>query len=199
MNIFEILASQLPDSLDAIYEVGCDHALITKAALTKGKARKVYVSDISEECLKKARITLAGRDASYFVFDGINPDIKADAIIICGMGGKLISKMISAYNGDAKLLLSPQKNPESVRLALETNGYKITKDFCFESSRKFYDCILAERGHMKLGVMERKFGAFYRTRSEALKKKLEKMLTNVKKGPDKEKSAELEEALSWQK
>ena len=199
MNRFEIIASELPDGTRSVYEVGCDHALITRAAFEAGKCERAFASDIRETCLGKARVTLRGYPAECFVYDGIRGDVDADVIIVCGMGGKVISGMIDRYEGGAKLLLSPQKNPEMVRDALEKRGWKITKDRCFEANRRIYDLILAERGEMKLTAAEKKFGAFYRVHNPALKKRIERLTAELGNCPDKEKTEELKEAYKWQK
>lgn len=187
---------------DTLLEVGCDHAKLTELALRKGVCKRAIASDISALCLEKAKATLCGYNCvEYSVCDGIPANTNADCILICGMGGHTIRDILSRYDGNATLVLSPQSHAELVRGFLNENGYAINLDRCFESAGKFYDVIRAENGERKLSAMQIKYGADYKTHNVALKKRLLRVLENLRGGGEAnaERIAEIEEVLAWQK
>lgn len=133
-------------------DVGCDHGFIAKAALDKGVAEKIIISDISEKCLEKAKKLLEpyGDKVSSYVCDGLSAyEGVPDVAFIAGMGGDEITSIIGALEIlPEKFVLSPQKNSYKVRKILIEKGYAITADFTFKDG-KFYDAIAAEKGEAK--------------------------------------------------
>ena len=200
---FEKIISAL-GKVDIVAEVGCDHAKLTELAFVRGLCSRAVVSDISGKCLEKARKTLRryGDLVTYTVCDGIPEQAyKADCIMICGMGGHLIRDILSRYNGDSDLLLSPQSHSEVVRRELASKGYRIIKDECFEADGKFYDLLTAERGSMRLDMMSELYGVHWKEPNSALKRKLEIRLDNVLGGGNRtaEEADRIREVLRWQR
>lgn len=200
---FQTLVGVLP-RVHTLAEVGCDHAKLTELAFVRGLCERAVVSDIASKCLDKAKRTLArfGDKVVYVLCDGIPPEAKdADLIMICGMGGHTIEDILSRYDGDAKLLLSPQSHAERARSALTVKGYRITRDECFKAAGKYYDLMTAEKGNMTLTDMQLKYGAFYTQPTEALAEKLEKRLDALLGGGEKtaEEAAEIREVLGWRR
>lgn len=189
----------LIDKCNILADVGCDHGLVSEQALKAGKCDKLIASDISEKCLAKARKTLRDYpNVIYRVCDGVPDGDNPDFIVISGMGGHTIAGILSGYDGGAKLLLSPQSHAELVRGHLCGRGYKIVYDKCFEDKGKFYDIIKAEPGGAPyaLDTLRLKYGA-YEERSDALKRRLERILGKLPAGS--EKRSEPEEVMKWQK
>ncbi len=183
---FEKIIDKLP-ACEVLAEVGCDHAKLTALAYETGKCGKAIVSDISEKCLEKAKVTLSAYPQTVFcVCDGI-PEAAyyADAIMICGMGGHLIAEIIARYDGNAALLLSPQSHAEIVRRKLNECGYAVSEDECFKAEGKFYDVIFAVRGKQALTPMQAEFGVHWQDCNEALYEKLSKRLANLRKGGER--------------
>lgn len=183
---FVKIIEKLP-KCDVLAEVGCDHAKLTQLAYETGKCRKAIVSDISATCLNKAKKTLIGYpQTEYYVCDGIpQAAFNADYIMICGMGGHLISDIISRYDGSAGLLIGPQSHAETVRGTLGASGYKIIADECFKAEGKFYDVILAVRGSQSLTPMQKQYGIGWQDCNEALYERLSIRLANLEKGGNK--------------
>lgn len=132
-------------------DVGCDHGLLTLTALNSAKCEKAFISDISEDCLKKAKELLADYiedgKVNYAVCDGLEKvDKDCDSVIIAGMGGEEIVKILSESDFKPQnLYLQPMKNAEKVREYLINNGYGITLDYTFADG-KYYDYIVAVKG-----------------------------------------------------
>ena len=188
------------DKCNTLLDVGCDHGRMSKLALDKKICGRVIATDISQSCLDKAKTLLKNYDNAEFVLrDGIPEEVAADFILICGMGGHTISGILSKYNGNAKMLLSPQSHGEQVRHALIEKGYGITYDRCFESGGKYYDLIKAERmGEIaEADELHLKYGMFFESKNASLKNRLLRMLSKLK--PENEKYAEISEVLNWQK
>lgn len=132
-------------------DVGCDHGYCTLYMLENNLCERAQFSDISAKSLKKAEELLfpyikAGR-AEPVVCAGlekITPD--AELVLIAGMGGEEIVRILLDGFRPPKLLLQPMKNTEKVRACLLKNGYEILRDYTFFADGKFYDLIKAQRG-----------------------------------------------------
>lgn len=199
---FEKIVSVIP-RCKLLAEVGCDHAHLTELALKKGLCDSAIASDISDTCLAKARKTLEQYDdVTYIVGDGIVTDGRQpDCIMICGMGGHTITDILSRYDGNATLILSPQSHAEIVRERLCAMGYNLSVDECFEAAGKYYDLMRAEKGNMTLSGLQIKYGKYYKTKNEALEKRLQRVLSNLRGDEDAnaDRIAEITEVLNWQR
>ena len=139
-------------------DIGCDHAYIACLAVLNGKAEKAYACDVAQGPLSHAVQTIESCGLQDKVIPVLSNGLEnvpedADQIIIAGMGGQLIADILSAYpekTAAAKsLLLSPHKDPETVRQWLAANGWTIEKEFVIEDG-SFYPLIRAVKGCMKL-------------------------------------------------
>lgn len=136
-----------------IADVGCDHGLIAEKILKNNKAEKVIFTDISKKCLKKAEDLLndfaeAGMAVSYCTdgLTGVNEHV--DEVVIAGMGGEEIIKILSECADRLnveRLVLQPMKNSKEVREFLIKNHFAVGLDYTFYSDKKFYDLITATR------------------------------------------------------
>lgn len=139
------ICSHIPKS-EAFADVGCDHGYCACFALRSGLARRVYITDISEKCLEKAKTLLKteigeGR-CIPLVGDGISVLPEPCTTLIAGMGGEEIIKIFSEKIPPV-FLLQPMKNTEKVRRFLVERGCRITLDYTFEDG-KSYDFIKGE-------------------------------------------------------
>lgn len=145
----EIIFSEIP-VCSSFADVGCDHGYIAKAMLDSGKCDDVIISDISAPSLNKAEKLLkryidCGK-ARAVVCDGLRLVPERNAVLISGMGGEEIIKILSeAPFKPEKLILSPMKNQDKVRAYLLENGYGIIKDYTF-CDQRFYHLIIAGFG-----------------------------------------------------
>lgn len=154
-------------------DIGCDHGLISREMLKKGKCENVVFSDVSEKCLEKARSLLseyiAEGKATGIVSDGFanfydkDIPVKVDCALIAGMGGEeIIGILCNAekknYPLPQTLVLQPMKNCDKVRRFVIDSGYKIEKDYVFIAGGKYYDVILLKKGKDFLTEEEIKYG-----------------------------------------
>ena len=144
-------------------DVACDHGYIAKAMISAGKCEKVYISDISEKSLEKARTLLkeyieSGK-AESFVSDGFAAVPPCDVALVAGIGGALTVNILkSAPFLPDKLVLSPMRNLKEVRKTLIRKGYKILKDFTVFADGEYYEIIVSEKGKDELSKDEEEFG-----------------------------------------
>lgn len=141
------ICAHIPKS-EAFADVGCDHGYCARYALEHGLAERVYITDISEKCLNKAKSLLQNEIRSGkcipLVGDGLSVLPERCAVLIAGMGGEEIVKILS-FDFPPVFLLQPMKNTEKVRRFLMEKGCSISLDYTFEDG-KFYDLILGVSG-----------------------------------------------------
>ncbi len=143
---FDVISSLILNC-KTLADVGCDHGYISLAALKSGKAEKVYITDISEKSLDKAVSLLSEfypLNFTPFLTDGLTAVPYAEEVVIAGMGGEEIIKILkkSPYK-PVILILQPMKNADKVRKFLHEIGYGIEKDFMFYSENKYYEVLRA--------------------------------------------------------
>lgn len=138
------ICEALPEA-EIFADIGCDHGYCTKYMLDRNKCKKAYISDISAKCLQKASTLLQAEIARGrcvpVVADGLEGIPEAcDLVLIAGLGGEEIVKILSARPLPASFALQPMKNTEKVREFLLARGAKIARDFTFRDG-KYYDLI----------------------------------------------------------
>lgn len=137
---------------DVIYDIGTDHALLPISMLIDKQVKKAYACDIgrgplikAEENIKKYRDYINEDDISTILSDGfqnINIDKNIDCVIIAGMGGELITQIISDSGQKIKkvnkLILSPHTFHENVRICVEKCGMMIVDEEALYDDNKYY-------------------------------------------------------------
>lgn len=170
-----------------IADVGCDHGLIAEYCLTK--AEQVIASDISEKCLQKAKVRLAGATNVTFVCcDGL--DYQCDEAIISGMGGILITQILRAAGQlPQTLIVSPHRDGELVRSALLELGYGIDRDIPIFDRNKFYAVIRADKhgGVRELSHLQIVFGLDCAIPNSELQRRLSQLYAVYSRAPQANK------------
>ena len=196
-------------------DIGSDHAYLPIYLIKQGKIdfavagevvegpHKVSIKNVEEEGLSNKIIC---RKASGL--DAVKLEDNVDVITICGMGGKLISDILT--NGKDKLInkpmlvLQPNVGEDALRDTLSTLGYNIIKEDIIEEDGHIYEIIVAVYGEMSLSEDEKKFGKFLlKTKGELFKKKwlqeIDKtnyILEQLKKAKDSQ-DEKIEELVKW--
>lgn len=139
------------EKCDTFADVGCDHGYCTLYMLENWLCRTAQISDISAKSLKKAQALLSAYIAEGrvcpVVCDGLaGIDRGTEQVLIAGMGGEEIVKILSDGFLPPKLVLQPMKNAEKVRAFLLGRGYALLHDHTFYADKKFYDLIKAVKG-----------------------------------------------------
>lgn len=156
MNI--ILDSRLGCIAEAIggarivADIGTDHGLLPIALLLHGQAERAVACDIRQGPLGSARRNAERYGVSDKVelvltdgFHGVEA-YSPDAVVISGMGGELIARIISEapyLRGDVRLFLQPMTRAESLRAYLAQSGFEITAEHLARDGERLYSVIEA--------------------------------------------------------
>ncbi|MDE7360618.1 MAG: class I SAM-dependent methyltransferase [Oscillospiraceae bacterium] len=129
-------------------DIGCDHAQLA-CRLAMEKSRLVIASDVRDGPLEAARrtVTETGVDNVRIVkSDGLAEIDFADDVIICGMGGELIARIISGcrfLNADTRFILQPMTRAEFLRKWLYNNGFELLEERIAYDGERGYTVMLA--------------------------------------------------------
>lgn len=130
-----------------VCDVGTDHALLA-CYLAQNGAKKVIASDVKEGPLSAARRTIAEQgvtNVTAVLSDGLEKIDHADDVVICGMGGELIMKIISGcrfLSEDTRFILQPMTKAEVLRRELCRSGFEITEERTAVDDGRFYTVML---------------------------------------------------------
>ena len=155
-----------------VCDVGTDHGYVPIYLLRENKIKRAIAVDLSPGALRKAeenaiffhlaeepldkgtfkKPVFAKSDIIEFrLSDGlsdVNPG-EADCIIIAGMGGILMRKILDAgletVMAAKELILSPHRNPELIYEFIDQNDFSIVYDEEIFDKGKKYKIIKAER------------------------------------------------------
>lgn len=134
-------------------DIGTDHAYLPVWLCRSGICPCAIAADVNPEPLSRGRITVENAGMSDRIelrlSDGLK-EIKqdeADDIIIAGMGGELIVKIMSecpyAKSRDKRFILQPMTRSETLLEYLCENGFSVIAQDCCVASNKCYTVICA--------------------------------------------------------
>lgn len=135
-------------------DVGTDHAYLAVHLISSGICKKVIACDLREGPLQSAKkhISCEGLESKIQTvlsdgLDNISPDGVSD-IIIAGMGGELIAKIISraewVKKNKVNLILQPMTKSSDLRKYLFENGFTIKCEKAVKSEPFIYSVINAQ-------------------------------------------------------
>lgn len=138
-----------------VADVGTDHGYLPIALLRERKISFAAASDLRRGPLRCA-MTNAQKygvqdSIRFYCTDGLEgiplAALRVTDIVICGMGGQLISRILSecnyTQNGQIQLILQPMSAVEELRTYLAENGFAIREERIACSKNKLYQCIAA--------------------------------------------------------
>ncbi len=134
-------------------DIGCDHGFVSIYLVEKEICPRVIAMDVNEGPLLRAKehVSERGLDKRIDIrlSDGIDQLLgkEADSILIAGMGGRLIIKILSDHFDKVKdlkeVILQPQSELHLVRHFLAERGMTIVQEDMVEEAGKFYPCMKA--------------------------------------------------------
>ena len=146
-------------SSDFVADIGTDHAYIPIELAKKGV--RVIATDINAGPLKIAEKNSRKNALPVTLLQGggLSPlrGASIKEIILAGMGGELIQKIISddfEKALSARLILQPMNSQAELRRFLIENGFVIEKEDLACEGRKIYNLIIAKRGTMSIPETE---------------------------------------------
>jgi tRNA (adenine22-N1)-methyltransferase len=146
-------------------DVACDHGYCTEYMLKNNLCESAQISDISDKCLKKAEKLLSkfideGRVKSVCC-DGLGGiDRNVDLVLIAGIGGDELIKILDEGFIPQNFVFQPMKNVSGVRRYLIEKGCAITRDDIFTDGKNYYFviCGRASGGEEKYSKAQMMFG-----------------------------------------
>ena len=140
------------DAPYVLCDVGCDHAHVPIRLLKDNVIKKALCMDVIPGPLRKAEENLSlygcGDKAELILSDGLrNYPGGADVLLISGMGGMMIAKILREEAEKAKsfrgMILQPQSEFTAARRAVYETGFVIRDECMIEEDGKFYPVLYA--------------------------------------------------------
>lgn len=135
-------------------DIGTDHAYLPVWLITNGKIKSAIACDINEGPLAagKADVEKYGLSdrIALRLSDGLMnvSQNECDDIVIAGMGGELIAKILSdckwAKSPFKHFIMQPMTKPEALIKYLYENGFEIIKQEACVCDRKHYTVMLVQ-------------------------------------------------------
>ncbi|MDO5392276.1 MAG: class I SAM-dependent methyltransferase [Eubacteriales bacterium] len=172
-------------------DVGCDHGYIPIFLIQNHRIPKAIAMDIGEGPLQRAQENIRSYGLEGYIetrlSDGLaklNPG-EADTILISGMGGPLMEKIITEGKSVAEqadeMILQPQSDIPRFRKFLTEMGYVIMQENMIEEDGKYYPMMKAVRGNAQpCSELEYRYGpVLLRQCHPVLKQYLERERDNL--------------------
>ena len=184
-----------------VADIGTDHAYLPIYLALENKIKEGIASDINEGPILRAKENIHKYGLDHLIktciADGLD-DIEKYAptdILICGMGGELIARIIDrskyAKTQGVRLILQPMTSIKELREYLQNGFYTIAENVVFEDN-KLYQIICVEYDGIKrnyslteleLGIKNiQNGGVAFEKLAKSLLAKKEKKLNGLKYG-----------------
>ncbi len=135
-----------------LIDIGTDHGYLPCYLVQKGIVKSAIASDVRKMPLQSAieTINLCGLNDKIeaILSDGLEniPDNSGDTVVLAGMGGILISEILSKKewikNANIQIIAQPMTHPEKTREFFLNNGFEISEEkSCF--AQNHYYCVIS--------------------------------------------------------
>lgn len=150
------IAAQVPQGT-RLTDVGTDHAYLPTALLLAGRIQQAEATDVHAGPLQRGRETAA----LYGVSDGIRFCLRdgleglqgpeTDTVVIAGMGGELIARILeqAPWTREKLLLLQPMTAQAELRQWLTGHGYAIQGETLVREGEKLYQILRVQGGETR--------------------------------------------------
>lgn len=171
-----LLIAEAAKGAKRLADIGTDHAYIPVYMVLKQGAESAIAADINKGPLMRAEENIKRFGLEEKIKTRLSDGLKnfgapeADTVIVAGMGGTLIAKILDdspkMKKEGIRFVLQPMTAEDELRRYLEKNGYKITDEFMTREGDKLYTVILAE-----VGEPEKSEEEFYHVSKKLFEKK----------------------------
>lgn len=148
--------ANMVDKCNIVADIGTDHGYVTEIILKRKICQKVIATDLNLGPLENAKkyLTLTGLNDRVDFRQGSGLEVlqpgEADTVIIAGMGGMLINKILhDAPNITEKVnkfILQPMTAVNKVRKYLFENGFKIESESIVKEYHHYYHILKVVHG-----------------------------------------------------
>ncbi len=152
-----------------VADIGTDHAYLPIYLALNGKIKSAIASDINEGPIERAKENIHKYNLEEMIQARVAPGLegiekfKPTDIVICGMGGELIVKILEASqyvrNKNVRLVLQPMTTARELREYLQDGFSTIAEKIVFEDN-KIYQilCVQYVGGFEPLSNIELELG-----------------------------------------
>lgn len=140
-----------------LVDVGCDHGYLPVYLILEKKIPQAIAADVGKGPLSRAREHIHRYGLDDYIETRLSDGLKkigreeGDTLVIAGMGGPLMEKILSegeeTRKGFRELILQPQSDIPHVRKFLFENGYQIVNEEMVLEEGKFYPIMKAVPGN----------------------------------------------------
>lgn len=133
---------------NVVCDVGCDHGFVSIYLIKQGIASFVYAMDVRKGPLDRAKEHIAAYNLEDKIETRLSDGVEklavgeAGAMVLAGMGGKLMQKILKEGEDKCKamneLVLGPQSEVAQFRSFLRKEGYAIVEEDMVLEDGKFY-------------------------------------------------------------
>lgn len=136
-----------------VADVGTDHGYVPIWLVKEKRCERAYAMDVNPGPLERAEAHIRGEGLSDVIetrlgngLSALSPE-ETDAVVIAGMGGDLICRILKAdirfLRAGKELILQPQSEWFKVRHLLHDEGYRIEREWFLQEEGKYYVIIRA--------------------------------------------------------
>lgn len=149
------LIAELVNGGSSVCDVGTDHGYLPAFLYLSGRCKSVTATDINQKPLQSAKDNLkrlGAEGVKLVLCDGLEKVTRADAdtVIIAGMGGEVISGILSRADflrdDTVELILQPTTAAKELREYLAQNGFVIELEQALQENGKIYSIMRARFG-----------------------------------------------------
>jgi tRNA (adenine22-N1)-methyltransferase len=141
-----------------VADVGCDHAYTSIYLAERGVSPHIIAMDVNQGPLDRAKENIIKYGYADLIDTRKSDGLKklqvneADTILIAGMGGGLVIKILSermeVMNSISEIILQPQSDIHKVRYMLTENNFLITEENMVKEDGKYYVMMKAVPEHL---------------------------------------------------
>lgn len=149
-----LAVAQLVNEGSIVADIGTDHGYLPIYLIKSGISPRVIAMDVKKGPLNKAKENVenygVGDRITLRISDGLDKlEESCDTVTICGMGGRLMARILSdgydKLKNISQIILSPQSEVPQFRQFLRKNGLVAVKERMILDDGKYYfimDCKL---------------------------------------------------------
>ena len=155
---------------NCLADVGTDHGYVPIYLYERQMIPRAIAMDVNKGPLERARLHIAEYGYHNAIETRLSDGLQAlkageaESVVIAGMGGPLIIRILSAYPevtaSFKELILQPQSEISEVRVWLGEQGYEIIEEHMVFEDGKYYSMFKAVKNEKcrALSALECKFG-----------------------------------------
>ncbi len=152
-----------------VADIGTDHAYLPIYLALNGKIKSAIASDINEGPIERAKENIHKYNLEEVIQTRVKPGLEGiekfepTDIVICGMGGELIVKILEASqyvrNKNVRLVLQPMTTAKELREYLQDGFSTIAEKIVFEDNKVYQIlCVQYVGGFVPLSDVELELG-----------------------------------------